>query len=161
MSEANLNNYFLTKKTPYVKPLYSIDIKNEKQIFDWVKETTNSLGEYFRPLFKEQRDNLSLFLGSGIQPNFATPYAATFATTSDIYAEPQQVFINELYRVVLDQVTLIVSNELIPDVLPNSEDYSDKVACNVVKEWLDSIHYDLDTEAWRHRWEMQKKIFGE
>ena len=61
----------------------------------------------------------------------------------------------------MDQVTLVVSHELMPDVLPNSEDYSDKVACNIVKDWLDSIHYDLDTEAWRIRWEIQKKLFGE
>ena len=161
MSEANLQNYFLSKKTPYVKPLYSVDLKKDGDVLDWFKEMSNSLGEYFRPLFKEQRENLSLYLGSGIQPNFATPYAATFATTSDIYAEPQQVFINELYRVVMDQVTLVVSHELMPDVLPNSEDYSDKVACNIVKDWLDSIHYDLDTEAWRIRWEIQKKLFGE
>lgn len=161
MSEANLNNYFLSKKTPYVKPLYSVDLKKESEVLDWFKEMTSSLGEYFRPLFKEQRENLSLFLGSGVQPNFATPYAATFATTSDIYAEPQQVFLNEIYRVVMDQVTLVVSHDLIPEVLPNSDDYTDRVACNVVKEWLESIHYDLSTEECRFQWEIQKKVFGE
>jgi len=161
MSEANLNNYFLSKKTPYVKPLYSVDLSKDNEVLDWFREMVHSLGEYFRPLFKEQRENLALYLGSGIQPNFATPYAATFATTSDIYAEPQQVYINQLYRVVQDQVTLVTSQELIPDVLPNSEDYNDKVACTVVKDWLDSIHYDLDTKMWEVRWNIQKKIFGE
>ena len=60
MSEANLQNYFLSKKTPYVKPLYSVDLKKDGDVLDWFKEMSNSLGEYFRPLFKEQRENLSL-----------------------------------------------------------------------------------------------------
>jgi hypothetical protein len=61
----------------------------------------------------------------------------------------------------MDQVSLIVSHELIPDILPNTEDYSDKVACNVVKDWLESMNYTLGTEQWRYRWEVQKKLFGE
>lgn len=161
MSEAELSKYFLSKKVPYVKPLYSIDLKKESEILDWFRNADFQLSEYYRPLFREQKENLSFFLGSGINPNFSSPYTATFATTSDIYAEPQQIFINEMYRVVLDQVSLVTSHELIPDVLPNSEDYSDKVACNVTKDWLESIHYDLNTEAWRFRWEMQRKMFGE
>jgi hypothetical protein len=61
----------------------------------------------------------------------------------------------------MDQVSLIVSHELVPDVLPNSEDYSDKVCCNVVKDWLESMNYTLGTEEWRFKWEVQRKIFGE
>lgn len=161
MSEADLGKYFLTKKVPYVKPLYAIDYKKEKDILDWFKEAEYSLGEYFRPLFCEQRDNLAFFMGSGLNPHFASPYLATYAATSDIYAEPQQVFINEMFRIVMDQVSLVTSHELIPDVLPNSDDYSDKVACNVTREWLESMNYDMNTEEWRFRWEMQKKIYGE
>lgn len=161
MSEAELSKYFLSKKVPYVKPFFNIDINNDAQVLDWFREATFGLSEYFRPLFREQRENLSFFLGSGINPNFSSPYTATFATTSDIYAEPQQIFVNEMYRLVMDQVSMIVSHELIPDVLPNSEDYSDKVACNVTKDWLESMNYVLGTENWRFRWEMQKKMFGE
>ena len=122
MSEAELSKYFLSKKVPYVKPLYSIDIKKDSDILDWFRSADFQLSQYYQPLFREQRQNLSLFLGSGINPNFSSPYTATFATTSDIYAEPQQLFINEMYRVTLDQVSLVTSHELIPDVLPNSED---------------------------------------
>lgn len=161
MSEAELNKYFLTKKIPYVKPFYSIDVKKDSAILDWFREAEFNLGEYYRPLFREQHENLQLFVGSGLNPNFVSPYAATFATTSDIYAEPQQLFVNEVYRVTMDQISLIISHELIPDVLPNSEDYSDKVACNVTKEWLESMNYNLNTEAWRFRWELSKKMFGE
>ncbi len=161
MSEAELAKYFLTKKVPYVKPLYSLKLSEKKEVLDWFREADQSLGEFYRPLFREQRENMAYFLGTGINPHFASPFAATFATTSDLYAEPQQLFINELYRLVMAQVALIVQNELVPEVLPNSDDYSDKVACNVVKEWLDSMNYTLLTDSWRVRWELQKKMFGE
>lgn len=138
-----------------------IDLKSDKAITEWFGNAEMNLNEYFRPLFREQKENLAFFVAAGINPMFATPYAATFATTSDIYAEPQQIFINEMYRVTLDQVSLIVSNEMVPDVLPNNEDYDDRVAANVVSEWLGSMNYDLNIDAWRYRWQLQKKMFGE
>lgn len=161
MSEIELSKFFLTKKIPYVKPLYNIDLRNESAILDWFRETSYGLSEYFRPLFREQKANLGFFLGAGINPNWASPYTQIYANTSDVFSGVEQIFINDLYRLVMDQVSLIVSHELVPDVLPNTEDYSDKVACNVVKDWLDSMNYDLGTEQWRFRWEVQKKIFGE
>jgi len=161
MGEAELSRYFITQRIPYVKPFYAIDYKKESAVLDWFRETEGQLGEYFRPLFREQKENLSYLFAAGINPHFATPFAATFANTSDLYADHASVFINELYRVVIDQVSLVLSNELVPDVLPNTDDYSDKVAANVTRDWLESMNYDLDTEGWRYKWEMQKKVFGE
>lgn len=161
MSEIELSKYFLTKKIPYVKPLYSIDYKKESHVLDWFREASYGLSEYFRPLFREQKANLAFFIGAGINPNWASPYTQIYANTSDIFSSTEQIFINDMYRLVMDQVSLIVSHELVPDVLPNSEDYSDKVACNVVKDWLESMNYTLGTEEWRFRWEVQKKMFGE
>lgn len=161
MSELELSKYFLTKKVPYVKPLYTIDIKNEAAILDWFRDTSFNLGEYFRPLFREQKSNLAFFLGAGINPNWSSPYTQVYANTSDAFSTTEQIFINDLYRLVMDQVTMIVSHDLVPDVLPNTQDYSDKVACNVVKDWLESMSYDMSIESWRFRWEIQKKMFGE
>ena len=161
ISEIELSKYFLTKKIPYVKPFYNIDFYTESNVLDWFREASFGLSEYFRPLFREQRSNLGYVLGAGINPNWASPYTQIYANNSDIFTSTQQIFINDLYRLVMDQVTMIVSHELVPDVLPNSEDYSDKVACNVVKDWLESMNYTLGTEEWRFKWEIQKKIFGE
>lgn len=161
MSEAELAKYFITKKIPYVKPLYSIDYTKESAVCDWFQNAETNLNEYYRPLFREQKENLAFFVAAGINPMFATPYAATFATTSDVYAEPQQIFINEMYRVTMAQVSLIVSNEMVADVLPNNADYEDRVAANIVSDWLASMDYDLDMSTWRFRWQLQKKIFGE
>lgn len=161
MSEMELSKYFLTKKIPYVKPLYNIDYKKEEAVLTWLRETSFSLGEYFRPLFREQKDNLAYFLGAGVNPNWASPYTQIYANTADTYSANEQIFINDMYRLVMDQVTMVVSHDLVPDVLPNTEDYSDKVACNVVKEWLESMNYTLGTEEWRFKFEVQKKIFGE
>lgn len=161
MSELELSKYFLTKKIPYIKPLYNIDIKKESDVLDWFRECSYNLTEYFRPLFREQKSNLAFFLGAGINPNWSSPYTQIYANTSDIFSSTEQIFINDLYRLVMDQVTMIVSHELVPDVLPNSQDYSDKVACNVVKDWLESMNYTLETEEWRFKWEVQKKLFGE
>lgn len=161
MSEAELSKYMIYKKAPYVKPLYAVDYKKEDQVLDWFRNAEENLSNYYRALFREQQENLVYFLGSGLNPHFASPFAATFATTSDVYAQPQQIYINEMFRLTMAQVSLIISNELSPDVLPNSTDYKDRVACNVVKEWLESQDYDLHTDQWRLRWEIQKKAFGE
>jgi hypothetical protein len=161
MSEIELSKFFLSKKIPYVKPLYNIDLNKDSEILDWFREASYGLSEYFRPLFREQKANLAFFVGAGINPNWASPYTQIYANTSDIYSSTEQIFINDLYRLVMDQVTLVVSHELVPDVLPNSEDYSDKVACNVVKDWLGSMNYTIGIEEWRFRWEVQKKMFGE
>lgn len=161
MSELELSKYFLTKKIPYIKPLYNIDVKKESDVLDWFRECSYNLTEYFRPLFREQKSNLAFFLGAGINPNWASPYTQIYANTSDMFSSTEQIFINDLYRLVMDQVTMIVSHELVPDVLPNSTDYSDKVACNIVKDWLESMNYNLGTDQWRFKWEVQKKMFGE
>jgi hypothetical protein len=161
MSEIELSKYFLTKKIPYVKPLYNIDLKKDSAILDWFRECSFGLMEYFRPLFREQKSNLGFFIGAGVNPNWASPYTQIYANTSDIYSSQDTIFINDLYRLTMDQVTLTTSHELVPDVLPNTEDYSDKVACNVVKDWLESMNYTIGTEAWRFKWEVQKKMFGE
>lgn len=159
--ETELSKVFNSKKVPYVKPLYNVDLKKDSDIIDWFKNTSQTLTQYFRPLFREQKANLAYFTGGGVNPSFASPYTQVYANTSAAVPVDQDIFINDLYRLVMDQVTLIVSNEMVPEVLPNSEDYSDKVACNVTKEWLESMNYDLDIEEWRFRWEVQKKIFGE
>lgn len=161
MSEIELSKYFLSKKLPYVRPLYNIDLKKDSDILDWFRETSYGLSEYYRPLFREQKSNLAFFVGAGVNPNWASPYTQIYANTSDFDTSSDKIFINDMYRLVMDQVTLIVSHELVPDVLPNTEDYSDKVACNVVKDWLESMNYNLGTEEWRFRWEVQKKMFGE
>lgn len=161
MSEFELSKYFLSKKLPYIKPLYNIDLDKESEVLDWFRECTYGLTEYYRPLFREQKSNLACLVGAGVNPSWASPYTQIYANTSDIFSSTEQIFINDLYRLVMDQVTLIVSHELVPDVLPNTEDYSDKVACNVVKDWLESMNYNLGTEEWRFRWEVQKKMFGE
>lgn len=161
MGEIELSKYFLTKKIPYVKPLYNISITKESEVLDWFREASYNLSEYFRPLFREQKANLATFMGAGVNPNWASPYTQIYANTSDIYSGNEAIWINDLYRLVVDQVSLVVSHELVPEVLPNSENYSDKVSCNVVKDWLDSMNYTLNTEQWRFRWEVQKKVFGE
>lgn len=151
----------LTKKIPYVKPLYNVDLDNENQVLDWFRECSFGLSEYFRPLFREQKSNLAAFIGAGINPNWASPYTQIYANTSDLYSSTEQIYINDMYRLTMDQVSHIVSHELVPDVLPNSDDYSDKVCCNVVKDWLESMNYTLGTEELRFKWEAQNKVFGE
>jgi len=161
MGQLELSKYFLSKKVPYVKPFYSIKFKQKEEVLDWLRETETSLNEYFRPLFREQKNNHAYLFASGLDLGSSSPYASTTNNTSDVVSENEDIFINELYRVVVDQVSLVVSNELVPDILPSNDDYKDKVAANVTSDWLGSMNYDLDTEAWRYKWEMQKKIYGE
>jgi hypothetical protein len=161
MGEIELSKFFLTKKIPYVKPFWSIDVTSESEILDWFREARTGLNTYYNPLFAEQKENLALFLGAGVNPNWASPYTQIYASTVNVGGDNENIFINDIYRLVNDQVSLVVSHELVPDVLPNSDEFTDKVSCNATKEWLESMSYTLGMEEWRFRIESQTKIFGE
>jgi hypothetical protein len=161
MSRAALERTFLNKQLPYINPFFSIDYKDDNEITSWLRDTDTTLAQFNESLFREQRVNIRRFLGGGINPSYFSPYIATYWAQTSVNNDRNDININEFYRIVIDQITLIVSNELVPQVLPNNDDYDDKVSCQVVKQWLESMAYDMDMEMLRVRWEMQKKVFGE
>ena len=149
-------------QVPNVKPLYSIDLDSDEDILDWFRTTRNTITTYYEPLFNEQIRNLQLFLHAGLSPKFASPEVAIYFQQGMVFDTDQStLWLNELYLLVMEQVSTIVSNELTSQVLPNNDDYGDKVAAKFVKAWLDSMSYDLDIDISRIRWEIQKKLFGE
>lgn len=161
MALADLELYFSDKQLPQIKPFYSIDYRDDQQVLDWMKTTQGSLDSYYQPLFREQRNNLKIFLNIGINPNYFSPYVAAYARSGAVNDQPNNLWINEMYRLVMDQTSLVVSNELVAQVLPNNDDYNDKIAAKFTKMWLDSMSYDLDLDMQRIKWEIQKKLFGE
>src|SRR4051812_34988412 len=151
MSRQDLEKTFIQKQIPYVTPFFSIKYKDDAQVLQWFKNTDSSLSEYHGNLFREQRVNMRRFLGGGINPSFFSPYIATYWAQTSVNNDRQDIDINEFYRIVIDQVSLIVSNELTSQVLPSNDDYADKVSCQVVKQWLDSMSYELNMEMLRVR----------
>lgn len=150
----------VTDKLPYVKPLYTIDYTDDMEFIDWIKEADRTMELHTRGLFFEQRENLAEFFffgGRAEQINLLTSFLPGYANRN----VSDNIKINELFRTTMDQVSLIVSNELVPEVLPASMDYEDKQAAKYSKEWLDSMSYELDIDDMRSQWEIQKKIFGE
>lgn len=161
MASSDLERFFLQRQIPYIRPFYSLEKKDDQEIIDWFKETDIKLKAFYEPLFREQKNNLRCFLNVGFNPNFFSPLVATYLQQGLIYDAPDDMNINELYRVVMDKISLVVSNELTPQVIPNNDDYEDKVASKITKQWLDSMGYDLDIDIQRIKWEIQKSIFGE
>lgn len=153
--------YFAQKNLPYVKPFYTVNQEDEGDILDWFRTTDTYLQMYYQPVFREQKANLRIFLSLGVNPNFFSPMVAVYLQQGVIDDQPDEIFINEFYRLVMDSVSLVVSNELTAQVLPNNDDYKDKIAAKFVKMWLDSYSYDLDIDLQRIKWEIQKNIFGE
>lgn len=161
MALIDLEQYFTAKQLPRIKPFYSIDYRDDAAVLDWMKTTEKTLDDYYQPLFNEQRNNLKIFLNIGINPNYFSPYVAAYARSGAVNLQPSDIWINEMYRLVMDQTSLVVSNELTAQVLPNNDDYNDKIAAKFTKMWLDSMSYDLDLDMQRIKWEIQKKVFGE
>lgn len=149
------------KNLPYVKPFYNVNVDDDNAVLDWFRETDSYLQMYYQPVFREQKNNLRIFLSLGVNPNFFSPLVAVYLQQGLVDDQPDEIFINEFYRLVMDSVSLIVSNELTAQVLPNNDDYKDKIAAKFVKMWLDSYYYDLDIDVQRIKWEVQKNIFGE
>lgn len=160
MSEASLRAYNLSKKFPYVKPLYSIKYKEEDEVLAWLRDATSAIQIYYKSLFREQKANLRMFLASEYVPDFVPANIGNFAANNTLNSDAS-ININAMYKLVMAQITMIVSNELVPSVLPNNAEYDDKIACQVTKEWLESKSYDLDLDMCRVWWEIQKKVFGE
>lgn len=161
MSKSEIEQYFLQKNVPYISPFYSINFENDDDVLTWIKDTDNKLSGYYQPLFREQKNNLKIFLSTGVNPNFFSPSVAVYLQQGMVDDEPDEIHINEMYLLVMQQISTVVSNELTSQVLPNNDDYQDKIASKFVKMWLDSMSYDLDIDLQRVRWEIQKKIFGE
>lgn len=157
----DLENWFINQDMPYVRPFYTVDLKNDDELLEWFKDADSELNVYYEPLFREQIDNLRLFLGSGLNPKYLSAEVADFVNYNNDSGQAPGLYINELFRYTMDQVSLIVSNELSPQVIPNNDEFTDKIATKVTKQWLDSMNYDMDMEINRIRWEIQKKIFGE
>lgn len=161
MATSDLERFFLQRQIPHVKPFYAINKKDDSEILEWIKETDIKLRAHYDPLFREQKNNLKSFLNMGMNPNFFSPMVATYIQQGLVNDMSDDVNVNELFRVVMDQVSLTVSNELVPQVIPNNDDYRDKVASKITKQWLESMSYDLDIDIQRIKWEIQKKVFGE
>lgn len=161
MALSDLDMYFSDKQLPQIKPFYTVDYRDDQEILDWMRTTQSSLDSYYMPLFREQRNNLKTFLNIGINPNYFSPYVAAYARQGSASDQPNDLYINEMYRLVMDQISLVVSNELVAQVMPNNDDYNDKIAAKFTKMWLDSMSYDLDIDIQRIKWEIQKKLFGE
>jgi hypothetical protein len=155
------DRFFANRQVPYVTPLYDIDYKNDDAVLTWFKENDPLLSNYYMPLFREQKNNLRIFLNTGVNPNYFSPMAAVYIQQGLINDQPDEINVNECNRMVMEQVSLIVANELTPQVLPTNEDYKDKMAAKITKLWLQSMSYDLDLDLQRTRWETQKCIFGE
>ncbi len=153
--------FYAQKNLPYVKPFYTVNVDDDGAILEWFRETDTYLQMYYQPVFREQKNNLRVFLSLGVNPNFFSPMVAVYLQQGVIDDQPDDIFINEFYRLVMDSVSLVVSNELTAQVLPNNDDYKDKIAAKFVKMWLDSYFYDLDIDVQRIKWEIQKNIFGE
>jgi hypothetical protein len=159
MTIADLKKIFGQNSLPYIKPLYSVEYKEESEFLSWIKNADSSCEDYTQRLFREQEINLNCFLyggGSAKQINQTILYAPNVDTK-----EMEGIDVNEVYRITMDQVSTVVSNELVPEVIPASLSYSDKQAARYTKEWLDSMDYELDIDEKRFQWEVQKKIFGE
>ena len=161
MSRSELQQYFLQKNIPYVPPLYSIDYSEENDVLDWIKQTDNKLTGYYQPLFREQKNNLNIFMSTGVSPNFVSPAVSAYFQQGMLEDVPDEIYINEMFLLVMQQVSTVVSNELTSQVLPNNDDYRDKIAAKFVKMWLDSMSYEMDLDLKRIQWEIQKKVFGE
>lgn len=162
MTEADLDRYFIQRQAPYIKPFYSIDYKDKDKILTWYRETDEKLSEYCADLFREQRENWGFVFSKRLAiGSVSSPYIGAYSSVADSYAQPDDVYVNECYRLIRSQISLIVSNELVPDVLPSTDEYASKVACNITKEWLQSINYDLNLDGKRFEWELYRKIMGE
>lgn len=161
MAISDLKRFFLNQNVPYVKPFYSVEYENDEDVLTWLKDADVGLADYYQPLFREQKNNLRIFTGAGINPNFTSPITAAYVQQGIVENSFEELQINEMYLLVQEQVSTIVSNELTAQVVPTNDDYQDKVAAKFVKMWLDSMSYDLGIDNQRVKWEIQKKIFGE
>ncbi len=161
MNGMDARNFFLQREIPYITPFYALEKKSGKEVLDWFKNTDTKLRSYYLPLFNEQKTNLQVFLNAGVAPNIFSPLVANYFQQGMLCDPNSDIDINEFFRVVMDQVSLIVSNELVPQVIAKNDDYNDKIAAKITKEWLESMSYDQDLDFQRIKWEIQKKVFGE
>ncbi len=152
---------FNQRQIPYIKPFYSLDWDNDEDILDWFRDSDTKLLAYYSNLFTEQKQNLKTFYNNQTDYDTLASLIAGNYQNGTSSQDNDDININEMFLLVMDQVSMVVSNELTSQVLPNNDDYKDKIAAKYVKMWLNSMSYELDIDIQRVKWEIQKKIFGE
>lgn len=152
---------FNQRQLPYIEPFYSLDWDNDEDILTWFRDSDTKLLGYYTNLFSEQKRNLKTFYNNQISNDTLASLVAGNYQNGINSQDNDDININEMFLLVMDQVSTVVSNEMTSQVLPNNDDYKDKIAAKYVKMWLDSMSYDLDIDMQRVKWEIQKKIFGE
>src|SRR5574337_177521 len=107
--ENDLQHWFVNQEIPNVKPFYMVDLKDDQEILKWFSETDSDLYNFFHTLFREQRNNLQLFIASGLNPKYLSAEVADFVNYNSDVDQTPGLFINELYRYTMEQVSLVTS----------------------------------------------------
>src|SRR6478736_2058490 len=142
---------------PYAKPFFAIDLKNESEVFTWLKENKAKLQNENTNRLEKIKYNYLRYKGFQYFNEVYTP--RDVLETSKRYT-PQLVL-----PLISDSIDEIVSRlmEYKPnvDVLPVHDESQDKNDAKIAKKFIKHVDYAQKLDSKFQKWLKNSKITGE
>lgn len=141
-----------------IKPLWSINYKNQEELLKWLDNAFTTLNERQRTRVHQMIKNLALY--KGIQYWSQDRYAS-FKGQKKEEIDTVKVIVNELYELTEQRVAKLTRYKPAVTPIPATNEQSDKASAKVVKEVLDTISYINDIDSLLIQAQRNCSFFGE
>ncbi len=150
------------QRTP-VKPLWTVDLKDEDAVLKWVKNAFGVLIEEGKPRIEEQKENLRMYKGALLN-KAKTSSNQRNLNEQDLTQQrikDQKLYVNLLYDVTEQRVSKLMRFKPAVSVLPTKSEQEDRIAAKVAKNILDTIWYDNNIDEIIRDMERHTAVLGE
>ncbi len=143
-----------------VKPYHAVKDKPEEVVLDWLKKTAQVIQKDNRDRHYIQRSNLASYRGIQYGPS---------STRTGAYRDPEKLAtnklskftVNHLYDITETRIAQITRMKPAVDVLPATDEFTDKNAAKATSKLLKHLWYLNDVDALLRKMTKYKFIFGE
>lgn len=146
-----------------IKPLYTVDLKNEDQVKRWLKNAYDVLIEEAKPRWDEMKENFKMYKGALLNKARSSSNQRTLNEQDALQQriKDQKLYVNLLYDVTEQRVSKLMRFKPAVSVLPANSEHEDRIAASVAKSVLDTIWYENNIDEVIREVERGAAISGE
>jgi hypothetical protein len=127
------------------KPLWSIDIEDDKELLKWCVTDFEAKQLRMRPKIKFFREWLALY--KGIHYRSQDTRTADFRNDTETSTRVPKIVVNHIYDMIETKTSRMSRYRPAIAVLPQNIEWSDKINAETVKTLVDSRWYEVDMDS--------------
>lgn len=123
-----------------IKPLFTVDLKDEKACLKWLNGTFETLYYLSSDFLDKSRKNVAVYKGLHYQNDSAktAEYRFNYGSSRN---KVNKIVINHLFDLVEQRVARASRYKPAVNVMPESTDTSDRISAEIAKDWLSYVSY--------------------